>query len=294
MTANVEPEFMQSLPEGDWNLTEGDKKSPTLIYCSDDGKKVKVPSIWYNQPVSWRVEYFRFLAKQGFDKAAELWVEKGKDDEITNIVMDASWIKAEAEVMEQTGQFIDFDSTDIDNDIIVIYQRLHQAGAPVERIIAALVRRMSALEKLPPNTLGLENALLSAASYLCSLLDPNLFETPVLQRTTNEVLRLIRMVCADLNGRLPVEAVPYFQEIMSCIHDDHRSISKTDGNGMAAVIKRDAIRLKCFARLYEAKITGDAAKKIKALINRLDCDVATSLPNIAQRTAHPSAGSVLI
>lgn len=280
MPSKTEPEFMQALPEGKWDLVEGDKRSSSLVYRSEEGKEVRVPSIHYNQPVAWRVEYFRFMVKNNFEAAERLRQESGRDADVRRMHEQGLRLQAEATVMQNTKQLMPLQPGKMSGDALTSYRSLVKAGAPVEHIIKELGRRMSDLEALPPETPDLEEALLDTATYQCSLLDPALFEIPALQRTAHEMLRLIAMVGADLNGRLPGEILPQFRSVMSLINADHQAVQKTDGNGLAALMKRDAIRIKHFTRMHEAQITGDAAQKLKALVGRLDWDVTCSLPNI--------------
>jgi hypothetical protein len=60
-----DPRFTQSLPEGrQWQLVEGDLRSGQLLYRDLSGAEALVPSVWYNQPVAWRVDAMRWYAER--------------------------------------------------------------------------------------------------------------------------------------------------------------------------------------------------------------------------------------
>lgn len=68
----------QSLPEGNWTLVEGSKGTGDLVYFDDaGGYALRVPNIWYNQPVSWNIEYMEFCARRAEEAAQRLIAESG-------------------------------------------------------------------------------------------------------------------------------------------------------------------------------------------------------------------------
>jgi hypothetical protein len=71
-TPTPSPDFLQSLPaQGRWILLNPDKSAGLLKYKdAETGKEVSVPSIWYNQPVQWRIDYFEFCIARIHDSIA--------------------------------------------------------------------------------------------------------------------------------------------------------------------------------------------------------------------------------
>lgn len=87
-------DFMQSVPkDGNWRLKEPyDKRAAQLVYVDDDGKEILVPSVWYNQPVTARIEAMTFYAERAENSAA-IW-RAARD----------SWAPAMAEGLEQQAK----------------------------------------------------------------------------------------------------------------------------------------------------------------------------------------------
>jgi hypothetical protein len=105
----MRPDFMQSIPEGNWTLLNPDKRSGQLSYRNDaTGAEILVPSIWYNQPVSWRVDYFRFCAERGRECARRLRSMKDvyRLSDADRMDIDACRLDKAADEMEQTGLFV--------------------------------------------------------------------------------------------------------------------------------------------------------------------------------------------
>lgn len=106
----IAPAFMQALPPGDWEMIAGDKQSGQLRYRSrETGAEVLVPSVWYNQPISWRVDYFRYCSERARDGAKRLrvsnvaWAEAAARDAERR----AAQLDACADEMERTGRFVE-------------------------------------------------------------------------------------------------------------------------------------------------------------------------------------------
>jgi hypothetical protein len=60
------PNFHQALPsDRNWTLlTDDGKRAGQLEYADDEGVRIIVPNIWYNQPVAWRIEFYLFCIVQ--------------------------------------------------------------------------------------------------------------------------------------------------------------------------------------------------------------------------------------
>ena len=103
------PTFMQSLPDhGPWTLIQGDKRSGQLVYRDDKGTEVMVPSIWYNQPISWRIDYFRFCAQRALENAARMLASKDRwaKTRAKEFRAQAKQLERDAKTMERTGKFV--------------------------------------------------------------------------------------------------------------------------------------------------------------------------------------------
>jgi hypothetical protein len=107
--AYQDPRFTQALPDGAWTLVTDDIKAPQLLYRDEGGNEALVPSIWYNQPVSWRVRSFRYYAEQNRSCAKrwltskDPWAPRQADD----LNKQADRLEALAAEMETTGRFPD-------------------------------------------------------------------------------------------------------------------------------------------------------------------------------------------
>lgn len=107
------PGFRQSLgdPEG-WILDEEDSRGGSLTYRKGDEIAV-VPSIWYNQPVAWRVKAMLYYAeradKSAAVKDAEAASPSGKPwhaAEAAKARADAARLRGLADEMERTGKVL--------------------------------------------------------------------------------------------------------------------------------------------------------------------------------------------
>ena len=102
------PNFMQSLPKnGAWVLVDGNYKSGQLLYRdSVTGAEALVPSIWYNQPVAWRIDMAIYRAERAEASAARLrlspdrWAQHQAGDMARSAI--AQW--AMVEHMKATGE----------------------------------------------------------------------------------------------------------------------------------------------------------------------------------------------
>lgn len=109
--AATPPTFQQSRPIGpEWILQNDDKTAPRLLFRhATTGEAVEVPSIWYNQPASWRAEAMRFYAARADEAAA--WLRSGNGPAWVEIDANrqeatAKRLRALADTMEQTGQVL--------------------------------------------------------------------------------------------------------------------------------------------------------------------------------------------
>lgn len=102
------PTFMQSLPDGHWTLVKGDKWSGSLTYRDDNGTEIEVPSIWYNQPISWRIDYYRFCAQRALENAVRMLASKDRwaKSRAKEFRAQAKQLEQDANKMERTGEFV--------------------------------------------------------------------------------------------------------------------------------------------------------------------------------------------
>lgn len=100
--------FYQSLPEGrTWTLLTDDKKVGQLVYRDQDGEEALVPSIWYNQPIQWRIDYFRFCVQRDRRLAANWLTSKDTwgPRQAADLNKQADRLADQIAEMERTGQF---------------------------------------------------------------------------------------------------------------------------------------------------------------------------------------------
>jgi hypothetical protein len=100
---------MQALPDGHWTLVKGDKWTGQLIYRDETtGTEVEVPSVWYNQPITWRIEYFRYCAQRARECAARMLAstDRWKTRRAAESTAQAKQLDADADTMERTGKFV--------------------------------------------------------------------------------------------------------------------------------------------------------------------------------------------
>lgn len=108
--------FLQALPpEGEFRLLSGDKKSGELFYRDEiTGEHFRVPSVWYNQPVAWRIEAMEFYAAEQMATADKLLASRGSwlptSDEDTRraarMRAEAGRCRALAGEMRRTGEVL--------------------------------------------------------------------------------------------------------------------------------------------------------------------------------------------
>lgn len=92
-------------------LTPQDSGLGTLEYRYDDTQeRVRVPSIWYNQPFTWRVGFVRFQAQQAEDMAAKLEKhpplhasDQAVKEAVARFRARAAKIRSEADRMQSAG-----------------------------------------------------------------------------------------------------------------------------------------------------------------------------------------------
>lgn len=61
-------------------LVFGDNKTPQLVFEAPDGRRCKVPNIWYNQPIDNRIIYYDFMARMVSERTVKtLEQEKVRD-----------------------------------------------------------------------------------------------------------------------------------------------------------------------------------------------------------------------
>jgi hypothetical protein len=102
-------EFMQTLPSGNWTLTNPDKRAGQLRYREvETGVEIVVPSIWYNQPVAWRADYFRFCAQRNREGAERLRGMKDafRHGDADQMIAQALRLEEAASTMDRTGRFV--------------------------------------------------------------------------------------------------------------------------------------------------------------------------------------------
>jgi hypothetical protein len=100
--AYLDPRFAQTLPDDRaWTLMTPSNKVMDLLYRDDTtGEEVLVPSIWYNQPVAWRIQYLRNCAERSRRRAA-VW-RQSKDTWAPTMVADMEREAAELDATADT------------------------------------------------------------------------------------------------------------------------------------------------------------------------------------------------
>lgn len=106
--------FEQTVPrDGKWTLLNNDKNAGQLFYRNvDTGKVITVPSIWYNQPVEWRIEYALFMAERAEETAKNirLAIAVGSrymyDSDARRNEQQAVRLREKAQEMRETGQVL--------------------------------------------------------------------------------------------------------------------------------------------------------------------------------------------
>ena len=76
-TTNSDARFEQALPNGTWKLLTPSIRASDLTYENvETGECIRVPSIWYNQPLSWRVDAMNFYIERAKENAAKIEADK--------------------------------------------------------------------------------------------------------------------------------------------------------------------------------------------------------------------------
>ena len=70
--------FMQQIANiDDYTLTGGDKFSQFLVYTNKVcGEVIKVPNIWYNQPLQWQADNQKFHARMAIEIGRKCWNDR--------------------------------------------------------------------------------------------------------------------------------------------------------------------------------------------------------------------------